>query len=87
MDVAGSDIACKPLGTNSTADLARLCQNTTGCVAFNVFLTTDGTIKYCLKSARTPLSDQSTTYMKGTCQGIYTGAHKAVACLGYTDGI
>ena len=39
------------------------------------------------KSARTPLSDQSTTYMKGTCQGIYTGAHKAVACLGYTDGI
>ena len=25
IDVAGNDIACKPLGTNSTADLANLC--------------------------------------------------------------
>ena len=88
MDVAGNDIACNPLGTNSTGDLAKICQTTSGCVAFNVFLTTDGTIKSCLKNARTPLSDQSTTYMKGACQGIfYTGAHNAVACLGCTGGI
>ena len=77
MDVVGNDIACTPLGTNSTGDVAKLCQNTTGCVAFNIFSrSSDGVSMYCLKNARTPLSDQSTTYMKGACQGVYTGAQR-----------
>ena len=73
MDVIGNDIICSPLGTSSPGDVAKLCQSTIGCVAFNVFLATDGAIKYCLKSARTPLSDLSTGAMKGTCQGTYIG--------------
>ena len=76
MDVVGNDIACTPLGTNSTADLARVCQTTSGCVAFNVFQPAGGVPTYCLKNARTPLSDQSMTWMKGACQGIYTGAQR-----------
>ena len=82
MDVFGNDITCTPLGTSSPGDVAKLCQSTSGCVAFNIFLATDGAIKYCLKNARSPLSDLSTTYMKGTCQGFYTGAQCGAAQQG-----
>ena len=82
MDVVGNDIACNPLGTNSPGDLAKLCQTTSGCVAFNVFQPLGGVPTFCLKTARTPLSDQSTTWMKGTCQGFYTGANRRASYWG-----
>jgi hypothetical protein len=78
LDMFGNDIICTELGTNSTDDLARLCQATSGCVAFNVWTQQpEGVVSYCLKHNRTALSDQSTTYMTGACQGVYTGAQRA----------
>ena len=71
MDVPGNDITCNPLGTNSPDDLAKLCQAASGCVAFNVFQGPGGVVSYCLKTVRSPLSDQSTTWMKGSCQGFF----------------
>ena len=85
-DVIGNDVTCSRVGTSSPGDLAKLCKATSGCIAFNVFTATDGAIGYCLKSARSPLSDLSTGAMKGTCQGTYMGAQNAVACLGCTGG-
>jgi hypothetical protein len=80
MDVVGNDIACNPLGTNTPGDLASRCQATAGCVAFNIHQQPGGVPNYCLKSARSPVSDQSTTWMKGACQGIYTGARRSRGC-------
>jgi hypothetical protein len=75
MDMPGNDITCDLLGPGSPDDLARLCHATTGCVAFNFYTRpADGLVRYCLKHTRTALSDQSITYMKGACQGVYTGA-------------
>jgi hypothetical protein len=77
MDMFGNDIkTCNPLGTNSTDDLARLCRTTSGCVAFDVWREPGGVESYCLKHTLTALSNESTTYMKGACQGIYTGAQR-----------
>jgi hypothetical protein len=80
MDVVGNDIACNPLGTNTPGDLASRCQATAGCVAFNIHQQPGGVPNYCLKSARSPVSDQKATWMKGSCQGIYTGAQRVRCC-------
>jgi hypothetical protein len=73
MDVFGNDISCNPMGTNTLGDLAKLCQATSGCVAFNVWQPPGGVLNYCLKTSRSATVDLSTSSMKGACLGTYTG--------------